>query len=117
MIETIANTTAGTAREQHTLEIPPCCPVSKNPRPGSTITISYVPCGHSLEIASLYAYIHSFVGGLCDEAGTLIVRDMEGMLLAIAQQCAQALRQEVTVEAELQLLPRQIMRLTVEAQP
>lgn len=113
-LQTIENATTGIAREQHVLEIPPCCPVSKNPRPGSTITISYFPCGRSLEIASLYAYIHTFVGGLRDEQGELVVRDMEGMLMAIAQHCAQVLGQRVTLEADLQLLPRQQMKFTVE---
>jgi len=115
-LQTIENATNGTAHLQHVLEIPPCCPVSKNPRSGSTITISYYPCGRSLEIASLYAYIHTFIGGKRDEQGELVVRDMEGMLMAIARHCAQTLGQSVTLEADLQLVPRQRMKLTVEAQ-
>lgn len=116
-LQTIENATTGSAYEQHVLELPPCCPVSKNPRPGSVITISYEPCGRSLDIISLYAYIHRFVGGLHNEQGELIVRDMEGMLMAIAEHCAQLLGQTVTLEADLVLLPKQRMKFKVEVQP
>lgn len=115
-LQTIENTTTGIAREQHVLELPPCCPVSKNPRPGSTITISYSPCGHSLDIISLTGYIHTFIGGKYNDSGQLEVRDMEGMLMAIAQHCAQMLGQRVMLEADLQLVPRQRMKFTVEVQ-
>lgn len=108
------NATTGDLLETHTLEIPPCCPVSKNPRPGSTITISYHPCGSSLEIASLFAFIHSFRGGLYDVSGQLLVRDMEGMILRIAEECAQVLGVEVAVAADLQLVPRQQMRIVIK---
>jgi hypothetical protein len=113
-LQTIENTTNGTARLQHVLELPPCCPVSKNPRPGSVITISYSPCGRSLDIISLTGYIHTFIGGKRDEQGELVVRDMEGMLMAIARHCAQTLGQAVTLEADLQLVPRQRMKFSVE---
>ncbi len=113
-LQTVPNTTTGNILETHTLEIPPCCPVSKNPRPGSTITISYRPFGCSLEIASLFAFIHSFRGGFYDEQGQLLVRDMEGMILRIAEECALVLGVEVEVIADLQLVPRQQMRIVVE---
>ena len=114
-LQSVPNTTNGTMLEQHILDIPVCCPVSKNPRPGSTITISYYPIGQSLEVASLIAFIHSFKGGLYDEAGELVVRDMEGMINHIAQECARILETSVTIEADLQILPRQRMKLTVNA--
>jgi NADPH-dependent 7-cyano-7-deazaguanine reductase QueF len=88
--------------------------VSKNPRPGSTITISYRPCGCSIEIASLFAFIHSFRGGLYDDSGQLAVRDMEGMIQRIAEECRQVLGVEVEVVADLQLVPRQHMRVVVK---
>lgn len=110
-LETVANNTTGDMLEVHILDIPSCCPVSKNPRPGSKITISYYPGGQSLEIASLIAFIHSFRGGLYDDAGQLVVRDMEGMIDRIAQECANSLGLAVTVQADLQLLPRQEMIL------
>jgi len=111
--EAIANTTNGTMIESHILDIPPCCPVSKNPRPGSTISITYTPQGCSLEIGALIAYIHSFRGGLYDEHGQLVVRDMEGMIQRIAQECADVLGTDVTVEANLQLVPMQQMKVKV----
>lgn len=114
-LQTVPNTTDGTMLEQHILDIPVCCPVSKNPRSGSTITISYYPVGQSLEVASLIVLIHSFKGGLYDDTGQLIVRDMEGMVQRIAQECARLLSIPVTVEADLQILPRQRMKLTVNA--
>jgi NADPH-dependent 7-cyano-7-deazaguanine reductase QueF len=103
--------------EQHTLELPPCCPVSKNPRPGSQITITYKPQGKVLEVGSLFAYIHSFKGGLRDENGNLLVRDMEGMVQRIAQDCAICVGTKVKVVADLQMVPRQRMRLEIEVVP
>jgi NADPH-dependent 7-cyano-7-deazaguanine reductase QueF len=111
LLKTLPNSTTGNMRETHILPIPPCCPVSKNPRPGSTITISYRPSGCSLEIASLYAYIHAFRGGLYDDHGQLVIRDMEGMIQRIADDCASLLGVDVEVIADLQLLPRQHMKL------
>lgn len=117
MLETVANNTTGDMQEIHILDIPPCCPVSKNPRPGSKITISYCPAGQSLEIASLIAYIHSFRGGLYDSSGQLVVRDMEGMIDRIASECANILQLKVTVQADLELLPRQGMALKTCKKP
>lgn len=113
MIETIPNTTSGNMRETHILAIPPCCPVSKNPRPGSKIMISYHPRGQSLEIASLIAYIHSFRGGLRNANGELEVRDMEGMIEQIASDCHNVLGLPVEIETHLYLLPKQEMRLLI----
>lgn len=103
--------------EAHTLAIPPCCPVSRNPRPGSTLTICYRPCGASLEVAALYAYIHQFDGGLKDESGTVIVRNMEEMIQRIATDCATATGVPVGVTANLVIAPRQAMYLLVRAKP
>jgi NADPH-dependent 7-cyano-7-deazaguanine reductase QueF len=112
-LEAIENTTNGTIQEQHTLDLPvACCPRSKNPRPGSTITIAYTPRGRSLEVGSLYAYLHSFVGGLRDDQGELVVRDMEGMIQRIAQDSADVLSVPVTVVAKIMLAPQQLMELT-----
>ncbi len=103
-------------QECHTLALPPCCPVSKNPREGSTISISYEPVTCVLEVASLFAYIHQFVGGLRDGAGELVVRDMEGMIAKIAMDCSQVLGVSVEVQADLMLLPKQEMKLKVMMQ-
>lgn len=118
MIKTIPNiTTPHKIFEHHTLDIPPCCPISKNPRPGSILTISYRPDGCSLEIASLIARVHEFVGGLRSDQGELLVRDMEGMLATLADECAQALRVRVRLTASLQLLPRQHMSFVARGFP
>lgn len=101
--------------EAHIIELPPCCPVSKNPRPGSTLTICYRPVGSVLEVGSLYAYIHQYKGGLRDETGTLVVRDMEGMISLIAAHCAQALRVPVSVCAQLVIAPKQAMYVLVRS--
>ena len=103
--------------EQHVLDIPPCCPVSKNPRPGSKIILCYRPNGRSLEVASLLAYIHSYRGGLYDEQGQLLVRDMEGMITQIADDCAILLGVPVRVRAHLQILPKQQVILVARAYP
>lgn len=113
-LQTIANSTTGNMIEEHTLEIPPCCPVSKNPQLGSTLTIRYRPQGCSLEVGSLFAYVHQFRGGLYDEQGKLVVRDMEGMLLRIAQDCSQALQTQVRLIANLNIVPKQVVRIEVE---
>lgn len=100
--------------EAHILDVPPCCPVSKNPRPGSKLIIRYKPAGKVLEVASLYAYLHQYKGGLRDESGNLLVRDMEGMISLIAQHCSEALGVPVRVRAMLAIAPKQEMRLSVE---
>lgn len=114
-LQTIPNATNGTLIESHTLDIPACCPVSKNPRPGSLLTISYNPCGCSLEVGSLFAYIHSFRGGLRDDQGELLVRDMEGMVMRIAQDCERVLGVPVEVKAELCIVPKQHVTLATRS--
>lgn len=116
-LQPIANATHGTMLEQHTLAVPPCCPVSKNPRPGSTVTILYRPRGCSLEVANLIAYIHSFRDGLYDEQGQFVVRDMEGMIQRIATDAAQALGVAVHVHAKLVIVPKQEVKLKVRGYP
>lgn len=90
----------------HVLSIPPCCPVSGNPLEGSTAWISYTPKLHLLEVEALRHYIDSYKGGRGE------VRSMEGMIQNIAQDCADLIRSEVTVRADLNILPSQNM--TVE---
>lgn len=103
--------------EAHIIELPPCCPVSKNPRPGSIIIICYRPQGSVLEVGALYAYIHQYKGGLKDETGTLIIRDMEGMVGLIAEHCAQVVGVPVSVCAQLVIAPKQAMYLLVRSKP
>lgn len=95
--------------ETHILTIPPCCPVSGNPRPGSTIEIRYSPAKQILEVASLRAYVDSYKGGKGD------IRSMEGMIQAITQDCANAVGVMVHTLALLNISPRQKMRLECSA--
>jgi len=92
----------------HILELPPCCPVSSNPLPGSKIFISYTPDKYLLEVISLRKYIDSYQGG----KGA--IRSMEGMLQAITKDCALAVQVAVTIESELFINPNQQIRLTTQ---
>jgi NADPH-dependent 7-cyano-7-deazaguanine reductase QueF len=98
-------------KETHYLDIPPCCPVSGNPIPLSTLTITYEPQDLILEVASLRAYINSF------QNGRGAVRSMEGMIQTIAQDAANALRIYVKVKATLTIKPHQTMILKCTAAP
>ncbi len=95
-----------------TLNIPPCCPVSTNPRPGSTVAISYMVGAKVLEVGALHAYIQEFVDGHRD--GT---RNMETMIQKIAQDAADALEAEVRVVADLVLIPEQRLQVICTGRP
>jgi 7-cyano-7-deazaguanine reductase len=92
-------------RENHILELPACCPISKNPQPGSTISIVYEPRDLILEVASLRKYIDAYVGGYDG------IRSMEGMVQQITADVAEVLGVMVRVEADLILEPKQRMKL------
>jgi NADPH-dependent 7-cyano-7-deazaguanine reductase QueF len=96
---------------EHVLELPRCCPISGNPQPGSTITISYRGYEGFLEVASLRHFIDSYVGGKGE------VRSMEGMLQEIAQACATRLLIDVKLTSHLIIEPSQIMKITCYAFP
>lgn len=96
-------------KETHILDLPPCCPISKNPKRGSALEIQYTPEDRVLEVASLRAYVDSYKGGRGD------VRSMEGMIQQITQDCANAVKTTVHVVATLNLNPRQKMNLECAA--
>lgn len=104
-------------RERHILEVPRCCPVSKNPLPGSTITISYIPKGIVLEVASLKGYIHRFVGGLRDADNNVTVRSMEDLVVRVAKDASRILGVKVIVYAKLLIAPEQKMQIRTIAYP
>ena len=85
--------------------------MSRNPRPGSTIRISYIPGAVLLEVAALFAYVASYRGGLGD------VRSMEGMVQQIAQDCANIAGARVDVVADLIIEPSQRMITECNAYP
>lgn len=91
---------------EHVLDIPACCPVSGNPRPGSRLTIRYCPSRTTLEVYSLKQYLAGYVGGKGD------IRAMEAMVQQIVVDCRDALGVEVEVIADLVLEPEQVMRVT-----
>jgi hypothetical protein len=93
------------------VEVAKCCPVSRNPKPGSVLSIQYRSGKRTLEVYSLHRYIQSFVGGHPD--GT---RNMETMIQKVAQDCADALGVPVRVSAELILAPQQRMRVVCRAE-
>lgn len=97
--------------ERHEFEIPPCCPVTKNPQPGSFLKIKYRPRENILEVQSLHDYIKEYVGGRLD------VRSMEGMIQNIAQDCANSTGVKVKVTCRLILVPTQKMKLECVAFP
>lgn len=118
MIKTLPNNTSGRRMFQCLeIAIPSCCPVSKNPREGSKITISYRAKKQVLEMAHLYACIHRFVGGLHSEGGSLEIRDMEGMLNRIAWECAQSVGVMVRVRADWYILPKMMVHVIARGYP
>jgi NADPH-dependent 7-cyano-7-deazaguanine reductase QueF len=74
------------------------CPVSGEPQPGSTITISYDAGALLLETKALQRYLASFAGDNLHG-----VRDLEEAAQVIAQQCADMLRATVHVVARYHL--------------
>lgn len=63
---------------QHLLPLPPCCPVSKNPREGSTINIEYTTTGDVLDVLYIAKYLATFVNGKGE------IRSAEDMIEQIA---------------------------------
>lgn len=100
---------------QHCVSLPTCCPVSGNPLPGSTLTISYLPNGKVIDVYSLSSWVNEFVGG--HPSGT---REMESMIQDLAERCAAAVMVEVTATADLTInagLTTQTMQVVCKAGP
>lgn len=79
---------------KHIIELPILCQASQNPKAGSTIAISYQADQVLLELFSLEKYIRAFIGHQT-------VRDLEYFTQAIALECQNALKVEVTVHADI----------------
>jgi hypothetical protein len=91
-------------RQEHIISLAPACPVSQNPKEGSTIKIGYSPKLWHLEVYSLRAFIEQFKGGLTYPTmapGEYAVRDQEHMIQYVAQACADAVGVEVEAVAQL----------------
>jgi hypothetical protein len=103
--------------QQHTVALPPCCPVSENPRAGSALTLSYLPAGWCLEVYSLRHLIQGeFAGGFKGKGRYAPERNMEGMITHLAQMAADALAVRVRYDARL-VLDTGEMRLRGKAVP
>ena len=87
------------------------CPISSEPQPGSTITISYNAGALLLETKALRQYLASFAG-----ENPHSVRDLEEAAQVIAQQCADLLLTSVHIHAAY-LLNIGKMEVEVEAEP
>ena len=74
------------------------CPISGEPQPGSTITISYTAGALLLETKALRQYLASFAG-----ENPYGIRDLEEAAQVIAQACANMLHTSVQVHAEYHL--------------
>jgi 7-cyano-7-deazaguanine reductase len=100
-----------TMRVRLTYPFAQLCPVSGEPQPGSTITISYNAGALLLETKALQHYLASFAGE--NPHG---VRDLEQAAQVIAQQCANVLGTSVYVQADYYLSVGKI-EVEVEAGP
>ena len=89
------------AKITHSLRLPECCPISKNPKQGSVLFIEYFAEAFCLEVYSLKALVREFIGGFEGRDGYPPERNMEGMVCLIAKMCADALKQPVTYRASL----------------
>ncbi|MGO6879446.1 hypothetical protein ACC734_17035 [Rhizobium ruizarguesonis] len=98
----------------HALPIPECCPVSKNPRPGSTVRVSYLPKNIVVPVEALEERVRGYIGGFES------IRGMEEMIQDIAQW--RAIETGVRVRAVADLIiqppyggPEQTMRVSARA--
>lgn len=87
------------------------CPISGEPQPGSTITISYTAGAMLLETKALRQYLASFSG-----ENEYSVRDLEEAAQVIAQQCANVLQVRVGINAQYHLTIGD-MEVEVQADP
>lgn len=101
----------------HVAALDPCCPVSGNPRPGSTMRVSYKPtAGVVLPVEALEEMAREYVGGFG------AIRAQEEMMQDIAGRCASIVGAPVRLRASLVIRPPyggidQMMRITVRAVP
>jgi hypothetical protein len=80
-----------------------CCPVSGNPRAGSTLNLIYQPKKWVVEVYSLRELTQRFVGGFEATEHYPAERNMEGMVELIAQMVADAVDVDVSFSASIVL--------------
>jgi hypothetical protein len=104
------------AQVRHKVSLPVCCPISKNPREGSTLTVVYQPAGSVLEVYSVVSVVNLFRGGFPGRGPYRAERNMEGMVDLLARMAADAVGVPVRVQADL-VLDAGSMRVTAKAGP
>jgi hypothetical protein len=88
----------------HLCNIPaPCCPVSKNPKSGSTISFTYTPNSWVVEVYSLESLLKQFQGGYKGNNHYPAERNMEGMCQLLCKMVSDALGIEVSYRADINL--------------
>jgi NADPH-dependent 7-cyano-7-deazaguanine reductase QueF len=102
--------------QRHEARLPAMCPVSGNPRPRSTLTLSYRAAGWCVEVYSLDQLLTRFVGGWRGSERYPAERNMEGAVALIAQMVADAVGVPVRFRALL-VLDASPMRLAGTAEP
>lgn len=100
----------------HSVPIPECCPVSRNPKPGSTIRVSYLPRSIVVPVEALEEKVRGYVGGFES------IRGMEEMIQDIARWCSAETGVPVRAVADLIIQPpyggdRQTMRVSARHYP
>lgn len=100
----------------HLVPIPECCPVSKNPKAGSTIRVSYRPRDIVVPVEALEEKVRGYIGGF------ETIRGMEEMIQDLARWSCEATGVRVRVVAELLIAPpyggdQQTMRVSARSTP
>lgn len=98
----------------HSTPLPQCCPVSKNPLPGSKLTVCYRPDDVVFPVEDLAAFVAEYVGGRGD------IRGMEEMIQELVVRVRDVVQVPVRAFADLLIKPPfggeiQTMRVSARA--
>lgn len=83
----------------HSVPIPECCPVSNNPKEGSSIRVSYLPRDIVVPVEALEERVRGYTGGFES------IRGMEEMIQDIARWCSAETGVRVRAVADLVIQP------------
>lgn len=86
---------------QHEIDIPSCCPVSRNPYAGSRMKLMYRSAGIVLPVEDLRDMVAEYVGG----HRARDVRNMEEMIQDLAKRAAEIVKVPVIARADLVVVP------------
>ncbi len=94
----------GLMKITHVCNVPsPCCPISKNPKAGSTIEFTYTPNHFVIEVYSLDSLVKQFQGGYKGNSKYPAERNMEGMCQLLCKMISDALQLDVSYRASINL--------------